>query len=163
MLRPLLIALSLAAPAAVARGDDCRTEVDLDSLSACVAPAGRGWSLKVEYEVDIENPRRGAEYLLVLRIVENGRLLCDSRGQAIEIVRPLADDLDDDADEAEYDDKVSILLPAGVRADCLRVTASVVENGSADVLDHDDTKVDHPIRYGPRYGRRVGVYVGIHR
>lgn len=85
-----------------ARASHHKLDVDIDDLDAEIRWDGQKWSLRVKYEVDIENAAPGEAFDLVLNLVSRS-----GSGQPVQIVVPLVTPSEVDDDEFEYK---SILL-----------------------------------------------------
>lgn len=150
----ILLTLGLCGTAATAdhERDRKRPDADIDSLRADIWSGHGEWLLRVRYEIEIEDFRPGERFELVLHLTERGRRLVDRKGRVIEIVVPLDRPTEVDDDELEFEDVLTVRLPARVLSNPkrLRIHAAVVSAGGVRPLDHKDRSV----RYRTRSPRR---------
>ncbi len=128
----LALLTMLAGPLTPARADDDRhahgyvqaSDVDFDSLHAELRPRGREWELRVEYDVQIEDPTPGERFVLLLTLTDRGVPLVDEKERPLTIELPLDRPSDVDDDEIDFEGGARIGLPIeSIRAPwdvCLR-------------------------------------------
>lgn len=123
------------------RRHQCKVEVDVDELDADLFPDGDCWTLKVRYEVDVEDACQSEQFDLRLRFEDDDRCVIDSEGRALgEIVR-LSHPRSCDSDEQTFSGCLEIRLPPG--AVChphdFEIHAAVTRAADPCVLDSEDT------------------------
>lgn len=155
------------------RSDDERyrcISVDIEDLDARLIDNGDAWTVRVDYEVEIEGTHHVEGLALVLSTQEHGRLLADRNGQPIEIIIPLDRPSEVDDDEVEFEQTISFTLPdeAFVDPGALRLTGVVIGGPEGPVLDRDDTHISYHrpwnghVSVGVGVGVGVGIGVGVH-
>ncbi len=139
-----LILVGAALPFASAdseRRRECMVNADVDELDADLFPDGDSWTLKIRYEVDVEDACRNHSVELRLRFEDDDRCVIDGEGRALGEVVQLSRPSSCEDDEQTYSGCVEIRLPRG--AVChprdFEVHASVTRAGDACVLDREDT------------------------
>lgn len=123
------------------RRHQCKVEVDVDELDADLFPDGDSWTLKVRYEVDVEDACRNEQFDLRLRFEDDDRCVIDEEGRAFGEAVRLSHPNSCDSDEQTFAGSLEIRLPPG--AVChprdFEVHASVTRVGDPCVLDSEDT------------------------
>ena len=137
LLMALPVVFSLAQPAQASKS---RLDVDIEDLDAEIRWDGQKWSLRVEYDVEIEDAAPNETFDLVLNLVNR-----TNAGQPVQIVVPLVSPSEVDDEEFEYESAVVARLDAGLVGDPdhVKVHAVVVRHGGGEVLDQDKTSVKH--------------------
>lgn len=134
-----------------------RVDADIDDLDADLVRDRGGWRLMVEYEVEIEDARRGERFDLVLTLTERGRPVLDRRHRPWTIVVPLNRPVRVKRDEVTFKRRISVRL--GHRSfhnpKKLKIHAEVVRVSDGRVLDDDSESVDY--RRGYRLPRWSAV------
>lgn len=169
-----IIGLSIAIPTPAAQADDrcgrqerCDhddADADIESIKASLDWAEGEWCLSVRFEVELEDFRSCDAFDLVVTPLHRGQPLADPAGQTLGMAAPLpiADRCDDDDDdEVELDDGVSMRLAEGLICDphCVKVFVEVVNRATGRVLDDDTVRVR--VRSAPHHvevHKRVEVW-----
>lgn len=117
-----------------------RGEVDLEDLDAEIRWDGEKWRLVVEYDVEIEDDAMAESYDLVLNLFNRSR-----PDQPVQIIVPLVQPSEVEDDELTYEDKVVARVDPSLIGDPgrLRLAGMVVRRGGGEVMDREETSVDH--------------------
>lgn len=138
-------------------------DVDIESLRGELHRAGGEWLLEVRYDVEVEDhlPLPG-ELELILVVTDHGHALVDDTNSPIEYVVPLRYPSEEDDDELEFEDRITIALPDGaiVGLDHLRLEGIVVRAGDDHPLDRKDKSIKYE-RPKPSRCYSVSVSAGI--
>lgn len=120
-----------------------RAEADIEDLDAELRYLGEEWDLSVDYEVEIEDARRGQQFDLVFSLRERSRGALTPRGKAMRIIMPLDRPVELDDDEMEFSGCIGARLPRDLirRPDRLRIHAAVVPRGGGPALDTETESV----------------------
>ena len=137
--------LLLAAwPAGLAASDhrhgSSRGEVDIEDLDAEIRWDGEKWRLVVEYDIEIEDDFMGQAFDLVLNLFNKSR-----PDQPVQIIVPLTQPSEVDDDELTYESKVIARIDPSLIGDPdrLRLIGMAVRRGGGEVMDREQTSVDH--------------------
>ena len=154
---------------AVAFADDRhrrQPDVDIESLKSELRWINGEWLLEVRYKVEVEDYRPlPGELELILMITEHGRTLIDNTGNPIEFIVPLEYPSEEDDDELEFEDRITITLPQGDIGDPdhLRLESAVVRVNDGYPLDRKEKsiKFKHEKRHSLECGRRNRRWPGL--
>jgi hypothetical protein len=163
----VLIGLLASEGSADDRRHHKRPDVDIEKLKGEVWRSPDEWLLRVRYEVEIEDWRRGDAFELVAYVTEDGYRLANPAGQPVEFVIPLDRPSEVDDDELEFESSFTVRLPERSfrDPDRLRLHGMVVFAGDSLPLEKEDTsiKYDRPKVKVRRQVVTTGVSVSHHR
>lgn len=148
----VLAGLALFSMTSLARAGDepeppiACSDADVEELDAAIHCDGGQWHLTGSYDVEIEDPTSGAEFDLILTLVDCNSIpskeCSDLVCERLPLTRMAALDADDD-DEIEFEDSFAMCLEGDFSINCdrLRLHAVVVERCKENVLDEEEDKV----------------------
>ena len=139
-------------------------DVDIESLKSELRWINGEWLLEVHYEVEVEDywPLPG-ELELILTITEHSRTLVDHTGNPIEFIVPLEYPSEEDDDELEFEDRITITLPQQAIGDPkhLRLESVIVRVSDGYPLDRKDKSIKFKHRKHRGGSVSVGIGVGL--